>query len=127
MGFDWADGGTLGVLPLGKPGKYVPSDGSGMLHAHGSGITDWAFSDFSQDVLATGAEDGTVSFCGGYKSLRSAPPNLRILQVKIWKLPENGITAGDQASTLAVLNVQSPRANSVKFHPTAENVTSSSI
>jgi len=48
-------------MPLGKPGKYVPSDGAGMLHAHGSGITDWAFSDFSQDVLATGAEDGTVS------------------------------------------------------------------
>jgi hypothetical protein len=49
------------------------------------------------------------------------------MQVKIWKLPEDGITAGEQASTLAVLNVQSPRANSVKFHPTAENVTMSSM
>jgi hypothetical protein len=49
-----------------------------MLHAHGSGITDWAFSDFSQDVLATGAEDGTVSFGGGINSLCSTSPNLRI-------------------------------------------------
>ncbi|KAI9280147.1 hypothetical protein BC943DRAFT_311248 [Umbelopsis sp. AD052] len=95
------NGGTLGILPLAKPGKYVPSEGAGMLHAHGAGVTDWSFSNFNQDILATGAEDGTV---------------------KVWKLPEEGITAGEQASTLSTLNVKSPRANSLKFHPTAENV-----
>jgi hypothetical protein len=43
--------------------------------------------------------------------------------VKIWKLPEDGITDENQASSISVLNVQSSRANSVRFHPTAENVS----
>lgn len=55
------DGGSLGILPLGKPGKFATSEAAPLLHAHGSGITDWSFSDFDQELLATGAEDGTVS------------------------------------------------------------------
>jgi hypothetical protein len=43
--------------------------------------------------------------------------------VKLWKLPEDGISANAQANNISVLNIQSPRANSVRFHPTAENVS----
>ncbi|KAG2181261.1 hypothetical protein INT43_008844, partial [Umbelopsis isabellina] len=94
-------GGTLALLPVDKPGKLASTENISLLHAHGAGLTDWSFSEFDQQVVATGAEDGTV---------------------KIWRVPEDGISGDSQATCSSTMSIQATRTNSVKFHPTADNI-----
>lgn len=53
------DGGSIGLLPLDKPGKAC-SNNARVFHAHGASLSDWCFSEFDDSLLATGAEDGLV-------------------------------------------------------------------
>jgi coronin-7 len=53
------DGGSIGLLPINKPGKGC-SETARVFHAHGSALSDWCFSDFDDSLLATGAEDSMV-------------------------------------------------------------------
>jgi hypothetical protein len=46
-----------------------------------------------------------------------------LLQVKVWRVPEDGISSDSQATCTSTISVQAPRTNSVKFHPTADNVS----
>ncbi|KAJ2964160.1 hypothetical protein NQZ79_g965 [Umbelopsis isabellina] len=102
-------GGTLALLPVDKPGKLASGENISLLHAHGAGLTDWSFSEFDQQVVATGAEDGTTE-------------DRRLLQVKVWRVPEDGISGDSQATCSSTMSIQAPRTNSVKFHPTADNI-----
>ena len=59
--FDLTLGGSIGLLPLDKPGKTCSNEAR-VFHAHGAPVSDWEFSPFHDDLLATGAEDGMVRF-----------------------------------------------------------------
>lgn len=61
------DGGSIGLLPLDKTGKGCANE-TRVFQAHGgASITDWEFSPFHENLLATGAEDGMVrSYVVGY-------------------------------------------------------------
>lgn len=50
----------MALLPIDKPGKTCAKEAR-VFHAHGALLSDWRFSPFNNDLLATGAEDGLVS------------------------------------------------------------------
>ena len=89
-------GGTVGLLPVGKPGKYDASTRT--VAAHGSGVTDLAFSPFRDDLLATASEESAV---------------------KLWTIPAEGKTLTEAT---AVLPGHPRRVEALRFHPTADNV-----
>jgi len=91
-----AAGGTVGFVPVAAPGKY---DGkTRTIAAHGSGVTDLAFSPFHDALLATASDDTAV---------------------KLWTIPDEGKTLTEAT---ALLSGHTRRVESVKFHPTAGQV-----
>ncbi|KAI9011899.1 hypothetical protein CLU79DRAFT_848786 [Phycomyces nitens] len=90
------NGGSMGLLPLDQPGKGC-SNKAHVFHAHAAAVSDWCFSDFDDNLLATGGEDGLV---------------------KLWKIPQEDPTP----VCLSSLTVPSRRVDLVRFHPTADQI-----
>lgn len=55
------DGGSIGLLPLDRPGKTCAKNAR-VFNAHAAPVSDWQFSPFDDNLLATGGEDGTVKY-----------------------------------------------------------------
>lgn len=49
----------MGLLPLDKPGKTCVNNAR-VFHAHAAPVSDWQFSPFDDNLLATGGEEGAV-------------------------------------------------------------------
>ncbi|KAL0085171.1 hypothetical protein J3Q64DRAFT_1835582 [Phycomyces blakesleeanus] len=90
------NGGSMGLLPIDQPGKGCSSKAH-VFHAHGAAVSDWSFSDFDDNLLATGAEDGLV---------------------KVWKISQEDETP----VCLTSLTTPSRRVDLVRFHPTADQI-----
>ncbi|CEG71439.1 Putative Coronin [Rhizopus microsporus] len=88
-------GGSIGLLPLDKPGKAC-SNNARVFHAHGASLSDWCFSEFDDSLLATGAEDGLI---------------------KVWKINEN-----EDPSCQMSAKTPSRRVDMIKFHSTTDQI-----
>lgn len=97
MAFNWDHAGSsLAVLQLddcGRKSKIMP-----LLHAHSDTVTDMDFSPFNDSLLATSSQDCLV---------------------KIWHIPENGLTESISNSECTFSHKQR-RVETVGFHPTAD-------
>ncbi|XP_064636401.1 coronin-7-like isoform X2 [Lineus longissimus] len=90
-------GGALGVLPLDASGRQ--SGGLTTVHGHSDFISDFDFSPFHDDILATGSYDGSV---------------------KLWKIPEElGDSLNEPTFTIPT---EPRRIENVLWHPTADNI-----
>ncbi|CAO3595887.1 unnamed protein product [Absidia cylindrospora] len=99
IALNWSGGGTLGLLPLSQPGKGCAAQAR-VFQAHGARLSNWHFSPFHDNVLATGGEDSLV---------------------KVWKIPEYNDTVTDPICT-TTLKTPSRRVDMVRFHPTADQI-----
>ncbi|RUP51924.1 hypothetical protein BC936DRAFT_144358 [Jimgerdemannia flammicorona] len=105
--WNFGAGGTLGILPINQVGKFNAAGPAPLLDAHTSSLSDWDFSEFDSDLLATGAEDGVV---------------------KIWKIPEQGLEATDEAQKpILTITGHGRRVESLRFHPTADKILTTSF
>ncbi|KAG2226914.1 hypothetical protein INT45_010193, partial [Circinella minor] len=95
LAIKWSGSGSIGLLPLDKPGKTCSNEAR-VFHAHGAPVSDWEFSPFHDDLLATGAEDGMV---------------------KLWNIGNK-----DEPSCLSTFSIPSRRVDIVSFHPTADQI-----
>jgi coronin-7 len=89
--------GTLAVLPLDSCGRFTSFP---HLSAHSGFVTDFDFSPFHDDLLATGAEDCFV---------------------KLWHIPEGGVN-GTMTTPTSSLPRMEARVEGLLFHPTADNI-----
>ncbi|EGG24429.1 WD-40 repeat-containing protein [Cavenderia fasciculata] len=97
---NWQAGtGTVGIIPLKQFGKRKGEVYT--IHAHSNQLTDFEFSPFDQQLLATASEDATV---------------------KLWSLP-SGLT--EPATTRVTLSGHTKAIDSVVFNPVAANVLAS--
>ncbi|XP_062514587.1 coronin-7-like [Corticium candelabrum] len=101
--FPWnSSGGCLGVFPLFQFGRLESE--VRLLQAHSGIITDFQFSPFDDCLLATGSED---------------------LSVRLWRIPPEGLTE-NLSTPETSLKGHEKRVEGVLFHPTANDVLTSS-
>eukprot|EP01080_Neovahlkampfia_damariscottae_P004260 gene4260-7596_t len=96
-------GGSLGIWPVAKYGRLIPigkETGDYQLFGHTGKITDFKFSPFHEDLLATSSEDATL---------------------KLWKINPEKITF-QKTDYTADFQGHDKKVNTLSFHPTAENV-----
>jgi coronin-1B/1C/6 len=97
--FPWqGGGGSLALFKHGDTGKK--SADAPTLSGHTGQIVDFAFNPFNEYILASGSTDCTV---------------------KIWSLPENGLTETITESTVT-LEGHMKKISNLSWHPTANNV-----
>ncbi|KAI8329747.1 hypothetical protein BC941DRAFT_442318 [Chlamydoabsidia padenii] len=101
IAINWSGGGSIGLLPLDRPGKGCAAHAK-VFQAHGASISDWHFSPFDEHLLATGAEDAMV---------------------KLWKIPGVDDEWSDPICS-STLTTSSRRVDMVRFHPTADQILS---
>ncbi|XP_071452407.1 coronin-7 isoform X3 [Hetaerina americana] len=95
------NGSSIAVLPIddcGRKSKTMP-----LVHAHTDTVTDMGFSPFHDGLLATGSQDCLV---------------------KIWHIPKDGLTESITTPECTFSHRQR-RVETVLFHPTAENLLTS--
>jgi len=91
--------GSAVVVPVDYSQYSPPSSTPSVISAHGSNVSDLAFSPFHADLLATGASDGVV---------------------KLWSIPEDGITTTISKATAS--HEVGSSIFSMKFNPCADNI-----
>jgi len=97
--FPWqGGGGSLALFKHGDTGKK--SADTPTLSGHTGQIVDFAFNPFNEFILASGSTDCTV---------------------KIWSIPEGGLTETITESTVT-LEGHLKKINNILWHPTANNV-----
>ena len=95
------NGSSLAVLSIddcGRKSKTMP-----LLHAHTDTVTDMDFSPFNDGLLATGSQDCLV---------------------KLWHIPESGLQES-LSNPQCVFSHKQRRVETVRFHPTADCLLSS--
>ncbi|XP_046394755.1 coronin-7 isoform X5 [Ischnura elegans] len=95
------NGSSIAVLPIddcGRKSKTMP-----LVHAHTDTVTDMGFSPFHDGLLATGSQDCLV---------------------KIWHIPKEGLTES-LTNPECTFSHRQRRVETVVFHPTAENLLTS--
>ena len=104
IAFNWesAGGGSLGIVPVGAPGKFARN--APQVHAHSSFVSDFDFSPFDDQLLATGSDDQTL---------------------KIWKLPDE--MTGNVSDAAATLSGHAKRIDVVQWHPCAADTVAASF
>ncbi|KAI8374237.1 uncharacterized protein BYT42DRAFT_575596 [Radiomyces spectabilis] len=94
-----ANGGSMGLLPHCSAGKNAASEAN-IFHAHSAAVSDWHFSEFDDNLLATAGEDKLI---------------------KLWKIPEEKTSP----TCLTTLTASSRRVDLLRFHPTAAQIITS--
>lgn len=94
-------GGKIAIFELCKTGKLP--DGVIPALVHGNNVMDFAWDPFDNRRLAVACDDGVV---------------------KLWKIPENGLTEPTNEPT-EEFNAHSDKIYFIKFHPTAKDVLAS--
>lgn len=90
--------GSIAVLPLGSAGRFSSFP---QISGHQAFVTDFDFSPFHDNLISTGSEDCTV---------------------KLWKIPDDGISGVLSAPTSVLDTKFEKRVESILFHPAADNV-----
>ncbi|KAI8064725.1 hypothetical protein BC940DRAFT_90171 [Gongronella butleri] len=99
LAIKWTGSGSLGLLPINALGKGCASQAV-VFHAHPAALSDWTFSPFDDQLLATAAEDATV---------------------KLWRLQQDDL----QPTCASTLACSSRYAAELRFHPGADHILGS--
>ncbi|ORX59750.1 DUF1900-domain-containing protein [Hesseltinella vesiculosa] len=97
LSLKWSGNGAMALLALDNVGKGCANQAL-VFHAHAAPISDWCFSPFDDQILATAGEDAMI---------------------KLWKLPH---TSQDQPTCTTTLSSPSRYVSCLVFHPTADQV-----
>ncbi|CAI8054250.1 Coronin-A [Geodia barretti] len=89
--------GSLAVLPLDSCGRFTSFP---LVSGHSGFVTDFDFSSFHDNLLATGGEDCLV---------------------KIWSIPGGGVS-GSLTTPTSTLSHMEAKVENLLFHPTADNI-----